>query len=122
MCGIAGILNLNGKEISLDALTRFTDSIAHRGPDGSGYELIENKSIGFGHRRLSILDLSDAGKQPMYNLAKDLLISFNGEVYNFIEIRKELESHGFNYKIYSPTLNSMELGDKTTEYGMLVTY
>ena len=103
MCGIAGILNLNGKEISLDALTRFTDSIAHRGPDGSGYELIENKSIGFGHRRLSILDLSDAGKQPMYNLAKDLLISFNGEVYNFIEIRKELESHGFTFKTETDT-------------------
>jgi asparagine synthase (glutamine-hydrolysing) len=61
----------------------------HRGPDGSGYEFIQtNSQIGFGHRRLSIIDLSDTGKQPMQ--FEHLWITFNGEVYNYNEIKKEL--------------------------------
>jgi asparagine synthase (glutamine-hydrolysing) len=103
MCGIAGIWNLNGSSLELNALKRFTDSIAHRGPDGSGYELLNSNTLGFGHRRLSILDLSEAGKQPMFSPEKDLVISFNGEVYNFIEIRKELIAGGEKFTTESDT-------------------
>ncbi len=101
MCGIAGIWNIDGETLGLNTLKLFTDSIAHRGPDGSGYELLCNNTLGFGHRRLSILDLSEAGKQPMRNAAKDLIISFNGEIYNFIEIKKELSDAG--EKFYTET-------------------
>lgn len=92
MCGITGIWNLNGKTLEMNTLRKFTDSISHRGPDGSGYELLNDNNLGFGHRRLSILDLSEAGKQPMFN--ENLVISFNGEIYNFIEIRRELITSG----------------------------
>ena len=65
MCGIAGILNLSGESIPQGKLEQFTDIMYHRGPDASGYEFFENRQLGLGHRRLSILDLSDAGRQPM---------------------------------------------------------
>src|SRR5437868_2997718 len=103
MCGIAGIWNLNGESLELNTLKKFTDSVSHRGPDGSGYELFSNNTLGLGHRRLSILDLSEAGKQPMYNTEKDLVISFNGEVYNFIEIKKELELDGEKFSTETDT-------------------
>jgi len=103
MCGIAGIWNLNNKELDYSVLKEFTDSIKHRGPDGSGYNLMNDNTLGFGHRRLSILDLSEAGKQPMFNADQSLVISYNGEVYNFLEIRKELESAGFEFKTDTDT-------------------
>ncbi|MDF2450184.1 MAG: asnB [Bacteroidota bacterium] len=90
MCGISGFIDFN-KTTSKDVLKRMTDALIHRGPDGSGYEYFEfpEYSIGLGHRRLSIIDLSETGKQPMkFN---NLWITFNGEVYNFQEIKKELE-------------------------------
>lgn len=101
MCGIAGIYNLNQQTLNSQTLKVFTDSIAHRGPDGAGYEIVESDCLGFGHRRLSILDLSEAGKQPMYSKNKKHLITYNGEVYNFLEIRKELELLG--NKFYTQT-------------------
>lgn len=94
MCGIAGIVNINNSTLSLKTLKTFTDSMYHRGPDGSGYELMNNSRLGFGHRRLSVLDLTDAGKQPMYSPDQKQIITFNGEIYNFIEIRNELKSKG----------------------------
>jgi asparagine synthase (glutamine-hydrolysing) len=103
MCGVAGIIKLDSSKVEMNALIRFTDSISHRGPDGSGYELLENDTIGFGHRRLSILDLSEAGKQPMYSNGKELCITFNGEIYNFIEIRNELKVLGFKFKTETDT-------------------
>ena len=103
MCGVAGIVKLDSTKVEMRSLIRFTDSISHRGPDGSGYELLENDTIGFGHRRLSILDLSDAGKQPMHNPSNDLCITFNGEIYNFIEIREELKLLGFSFKTETDT-------------------
>ena len=60
MCGIAGIYNFNNVPVALNTLKRFTDSMAHRGPDGAGYELLNGGALGLGHRRLSILDLTDA--------------------------------------------------------------
>lgn len=86
MCGIAGIWHFNGEPVSKEKLVRFTDSILERGPDGAGYELYENGTVGLGHRRLSILDLSDAGKQPMAYLDNRYHITYNGEVF----LNKEL--------------------------------
>lgn len=103
MCGIAGIVSLNSDKVTSTQLEKFTDSLTHRGPDGSGYELFEHNEIGFGHRRLSILDLSDAGKQPMYASSNKLLITYNGEVYNFLEIKSELEKLGHSFKTKTDT-------------------
>lgn len=94
---------MNKRSLEIHTLKRFTDSISHRGPDGSGYELLNDNTLGLGHRRLSILDLSEAGKQPMFNTQKDRVISFNGEVYNFIEIRKELIAAGEKFTTETDT-------------------
>lgn len=102
MCGIAGIYKLNGESINFEAIQRFTDSIAHRGPDGSGYELLNNDTLAFGHRRLSILDLTESGKQPMF-FQDRYCITFNGEVYNFIEIKEELLKNGFSFRTETDT-------------------
>jgi len=90
MCGIAGFIDFK-KETSQNVLTAMTDMLTHRGPDDSGYEIYDSQkaSIGFGHRRLSIIDLSEHGHQPMH--FGDWSIVFNGEIYNFEEIRQELE-------------------------------
>lgn len=96
MCGIAGIINLNGEHVSKDLLKKMTDSIAHRGPDGEGQYRQEN--IGLGHRRLSIIDLSEAGKQPMVSYDTNYVISYNGEVYNFKKLRKKLIKLGYEFK------------------------
>ncbi len=99
MCGIVGIFNVDGKPISINILRKMTDTIIHRGPDGEGYWT--NSFVGFGHRRLAIIDLSPLGHQPMQNDDGSLIISYNGEVYNFLELRVELESLG--YKFHSKT-------------------
>ena len=102
MCGIAGIYNLNSEKLNIDDLIKMTDSMIHRGPDGAGYELYNNETLGFGHRRLSILDLSEAGKQP-FNYLDRYAISYNGEVYNFLEIKKELKLKGYTFRTTSDT-------------------
>lgn len=96
MCGITGLVEF-GSKIDIDILDSMTDAINKRGPDDKGiYEKDDLKySIGLGHRRLSILDLSDAGHQPMHY--DNLVMVYNGEVYNFKEIRLELESNGYNF-------------------------
>jgi asparagine synthase (glutamine-hydrolysing) len=98
MCGIAGIYNLNEAPVSLEALKGFTDSMIHRGPDGAGYNLFENNTLGLGQRRLSILDLSEAGKQPMSYANGRYWMTYNGEVFNFIEIKEELLKFGHTFK------------------------
>jgi asparagine synthase (glutamine-hydrolysing) len=103
MCGIAGILNFRGK-VDPVVLDHFTDSLAHRGPDGRGI-FIDN-SIGLGHRRLAILDLSDAGKCPMAYGGKDgkrYWITYNGEIYNFLELRNELKKLGYTFRTETDT-------------------
>lgn len=102
MCGIAGIYQLNNSTVDLSQIKIFTDSLVHRGPDGSGYELLNNNQIGFGHRRLSILDLSESGKQPMF-YDNRYTITYNGEVFNFMEIKDELISLGFSFKTQTDT-------------------
>ena len=100
MCGISGIINKNNKSVEESLIHQMTDIIAHRGPDSSGSYLYKN--IAFGHRRLSILDLSSSGHQPMKYL-DDLVITYNGEIYNFIEIREELIQKGYIFDSNSDT-------------------
>lgn len=99
MCGIAGIINLAQEAISPALLKNMTDAIAHRGPDGEGHWIERN--VGLGHRRLAILDPSPAGHQPMLSRDQRYVLSYNGEVYNFHELRTELETQGFQF--YSKT-------------------
>lgn len=96
MCGIAGIVDLNQEPISPILLRAMTDSIAHRGPDGEGQWIEGN--VGIGHRRLSIIDLSPSGHQPMISKGDRYVLSYNGEIYNFKEIRTTLESLGHQFR------------------------
>lgn len=98
MCGIAGILSLNGTEVTKPMLKAMTDIIAHRGPDGEGQWVSDNKKVGLGHRRLSIIDLSDLGAQPMSFADGRYQITFNGEIYNYLEIKKRLLKKGINFQ------------------------
>jgi len=101
MCGIAGILRFDGGPVDRTALQRMTDSLAHRGPDGEGHYVAG--SVGLGHRRLAIIDLSPAGRQPMSNEDGSVWISYNGEVYNFRELRRELEARGHRFRSATDT-------------------
>ncbi|MFA5010584.1 MAG: asparagine synthase (glutamine-hydrolyzing) [Ignavibacteria bacterium] len=101
MCGITGIFHLDkDREVNLTTLKNMTNVIKHRGPDGEGYYI--KKNMGLGHRRLSIIDLK-SGDQPMYNEERDTVVVFNGEVYNYIELRIELENLGYKFKTSSDT-------------------
>src|SRR6266446_517092 len=107
MCGIVGILALK-TQIPPAVLEQAMRSLAHRGPDDSGTVLLketqpEALEIGFGHRRLAILDLSALGHQPMQDPVTGNWIIFNGEIYNFRELRKELEGAGVEFKSHSDT-------------------
>ena len=95
MCGIAGMLDLAGTPAQPAILQRMTDAISHRGPDGEGH--YTDGPLGLGHRRLAIIDLSAAGRQPMATEDGRFLISYNGEVYNYREIRTELEAVGHRF-------------------------
>src|SRR4051812_48531544 len=89
MCGIAGIFNLDGRDVDPAVLTRMTGVLAHRGPDAG--EIWHDGAIGFGHRRLVIRDLSAAGRQPMSDRTGRVTVTYNGEIYNEAELRRELE-------------------------------
>lgn len=114
MCGIGGILSENPSLISKEKLVRMTDSIIHRGPDGSGHWISEDGRIGFGHRRLSILDLSDSGAQPMHYLDRYTL-TFNGEIYNYLEIKERLIKEGYVFQSHSDTEVLIALFDQKRE-------
>ncbi len=101
MCGIAGYLQLDGKPASEIIVKKMTDRIAHRGPDGEG-QWCEGP-IGLGHRRLAILDLSPAGHQPMSYGDGRYVLTYNGEVYNYKELRRELETHGHRFRSNTDT-------------------
>lgn len=100
MCGIAGIWDRD-QQPSEDLIRRMTDCIAHRGPDGDGYYV--EGAVAFGHRRLAIIDLSDAGRQPMTNKTGDVVITYNGEIYNYRELRVELEELGYKFESHTDT-------------------
>lgn len=95
MCGIAGIFHTAGVPASITQLKRMTDAIMHRGPDGEGHYV--DGELGLGHRRLAIIDLSEAGHQPMATEDGRYVIAFNGEVYNFNELRTELQALGHRF-------------------------
>ncbi|MFC3120835.1 asparagine synthase (glutamine-hydrolyzing) [Agaribacter flavus] len=101
MCGIAGFLTNNYANLTEQHLKQMGEAIAHRGPDASGEHLDEQ--VGLCHRRLSILDLSPLGRQPMYSEDNNVVIVFNGEIYNFLELRAELEQQGCHFKSSSDT-------------------
>lgn len=102
MCGISGQINFDKPIIEAD-IRAMNDALRHRGPDGFGVYVNENKTVGLGHRRLSFLDLSEAGKQPMCANDGKIWITYNGEIYNYIELRAELESKGYQFKSHTDT-------------------
>ena len=99
MCGLVGFVDFSFRS-SKDVLERMTDTLSHRGPDGTGCDLFQgnNAQVGLGHKRLSILDLSELGRQPMYSADGQYAIIFNGEVYNFRDIRTRLLEKGYQFK------------------------
>src|SRR5438309_371683 len=100
MCGIAGMIAREGETVTEEKVRRMTDTIVHRGPDDEGIYAREN--IGLGMRRLSIIDLS-GGAQPIYNEDRTIAVVFNGEIYNFPDLRKELEGRGHQFYTRSDT-------------------
>lgn len=102
MCGIAGILR-SGREIEAGELLAMRERLAHRGPDDAGIWIHPEGKVGLVHRRLSIIDLSEAGHQPMQNKDSSLVLTYNGEIYNFQELRVELEEKGYYFSSRSDT-------------------
>ena len=102
MCGICGRINFDSTDISLESLKKMADGLRHRGPDGEGFYLNKNRRVGFGHRRLAIIDLK-TGEQPMSNEDRSLWIVFNGEIYNFQDLRGDLEKKGHHFRTKSDT-------------------
>ena len=96
MCGIVAVMSFDGQPISEEPLKRMRDAMVHRGPDDAGLYL--NGSIGLGHRRLSIIDLSPDGHQPMPNEDQTVWLVFNGEIYNYVELRTELLQRGHRFR------------------------
>lgn len=112
MCGIAGIFNMSGQQVSLETIRAMTSRIAHRGPDGEGY-FCEN-NIALGHKRLAILDLSEKGSQPMISSDGKWVVVFNGCIYNFKELRRELEAKGH---VFKSTTDTEVITEGLAEYG-----
>lgn len=104
MCGINGVYHFkNSKSVSEPAIKKMRDSLIHRGPDSAGIYISPDKKVGLGHRRLAIIDLSPTGHQPMANEDKTIWIVYNGEIYNFQELRPDLEKKGHIFRSKSDT-------------------
>jgi asparagine synthase (glutamine-hydrolysing) len=105
MCGIAGILKLGNNEAKIDEqeLLALRDRMANRGPDGAGLWMSQDRSVGLAHRRLSIIDLSESASQPMRDASANYHITFNGEIYNYRELRAQLEREGHAFRTESDT-------------------
>jgi asparagine synthase (glutamine-hydrolysing) len=104
MCGIVGIYNYKlDRLVNVDVVIKMCDAIAHRGPDDRGIYISPDKRLCFGHTRLSIIDLSPAGHQPMPNRDRSIWISYNGEIYNYLELRNELKTKSYEFKSNSDT-------------------
>ncbi|HXG39142.1 MAG TPA: asparagine synthase (glutamine-hydrolyzing) [Bacteroidota bacterium] len=117
MCGITGILQYAKTTQAVDEalVVKMRDTMMHRGPDDAGVFVSPQRNIGLGFRRLAIVDLSPAANQPMFSSDKTLVIVFNGEIYNHLVLRKELEAKGYRYRTRSDTetiLNAYQ------EYGL----
>src|SRR5215510_2663414 len=104
MCGIAGIYHYGRTEaVTRDRLVAMRDCMIHRGPDDSGLYINPDQTLGFAHRRLSIIDLSELGRQPMTEASGRFHIVFNGEIYNFSELRADLEKEAVRFRSHSDT-------------------
>ncbi len=114
MCGIAGIITKDTSELTIDRLKKMTDIIEHRGPDGDGQWISADGQVGLGHRRLSIIDLSHEADQPMHYLGRYSIV-FNGEIYNYIELKETLVKQGYTFKTQSDTEVLMALYDRDKE-------
>ena len=110
MCGIVGYQGFH----DLDLIQEMLAKVAHRGPDGEGIWVSKENEAGLGHRRLAIMDLSDQGKQPMPNEDGSILLVVNGEIYNYLKLKKELISRGHEFK---STSDSEVLVHLYEEYG-----
>lgn len=113
MCGISGLLNLDGTPVSHRIVESMSESLKHRGPDGKG--LFCEGAFGMGHRRLSILDLSDSGKQPMKSSCGRFVITYNGEIYNFKEIKIKLQKIG---RIFNGNSDTEVLIEAFAQWGL----
>jgi asparagine synthase (glutamine-hydrolysing) len=100
MCGICGVFDFRGDPVDRELIEKMANAIAHRGPDGDGHFV--RGRIGLGHRRLSIIDI-EGGAQPISDATGDVVVIFNGEIYNFVELRKELEAYGHEFRTRSDT-------------------
>src|SRR5450631_2793974 len=114
MCGIGGIISKYPNEVTIERLKKMTDIIHYRGPDGEGHWINSDKNVGLGHRRLSIIDLSHEADQPMHYLGR-YSITFNGEIYNYIEIKEILLKQGYNFTTLSDTEVLLALYDRERE-------
>jgi len=94
MCGITGIVKLGG--LLYEPIHEMTEALTHRGPDGQG--TLRDEYAAFGHRRLSIIDLSETGRQPLTNEDGTIMLTFNGEIYDYNLLRKRLEKLGHKFK------------------------
>jgi len=103
MCGIAGIVSIRGGAVEPGGIERLTSQMAHRGPDGTGYWFNAERNVALGHRRLAVIDPGEGGYQPMVSADGRHIIVFNGEIYNFIELRAELEASGVRFRTQSDT-------------------
>src|SRR5512132_1165323 len=105
MCGIAGAFAYreSAPPVEQQELLRIREAMAHRGPDGVGLWISPDRRIGLAHRRLSIIDLSEAGAQPMWNGERTLCVTFNGEIYNYKELRARLQAQGCVFRSNSDT-------------------
>ena len=102
MCGIAGEISFN-PILDCSWIKKGIEIIKHRGPDSHGFWSSEDKRVVFGHRRLSVIDLSDNGKQPMHSTCGNYSTTFNGEIYNYKNLTKELKNNGLSFKTKSDT-------------------
>ncbi|HCA07583.1 asparagine synthase (glutamine-hydrolyzing) [Chryseobacterium sp.] len=100
MCGIAGIIYKDKNSVKEETLKKMTDKMSHRGPDAEGFFTSQN--VGLGHRRLSIIDISNSANQPFFLDNKHVLV-FNGAIYNYLEIKQELKQNGYSFKTTSDT-------------------
>jgi len=102
MCGIAGIVSPNAADTNIHTLKKMAESLAHRGPDGEGVWLSPKKMAGLAHRRLAVIDLSIHAMQPMHYIDRYSIV-FNGEIYNYIELKKDLQKAGYHFSNNSDT-------------------
>src|SRR4051794_38748732 len=98
MCGIDGVVDYGSEHSIRDSVVRMTECIAHRGPDADAFFIRDN--VGLGHRRLSIIDI-EGGKQPFANEDSSVVLSYNGEVYNYRELRNDLKKRGHRFRTAS---------------------